>query len=298
MIISALLLDNALQNEYNTYTLLLEHRRKEREITMRQYGKLLAWLLTVALLVCCTACGDRKQAEVSVPSQADLTTSDENTQATISAPKEPEVEPEPEKVSISGDIRVGETLIFGSYEQDNNSNNGKEPVEWIVLAKENNRILVISRYGLLQQETSSIWEKSGIRLWLNGGFYIVTFSEAEQATILTTTVEASRNSKHWKVDSGASTQDKLFLLSEQEAKEYFSDDNSRRCFLTQSTIANSQYISEYIGREYVGSWWLRTPGISGNSIECVSDTGEIHHDGYAYFSTCAVRPAMWLEIDA
>ena len=31
---------------------------------------------------------------------------------------------------------VGDTIVFGKYEQDNNVSNGKEAVEWIVLTKE------------------------------------------------------------------------------------------------------------------------------------------------------------------
>ena len=42
---------------------------------------------------------------------------------------------------------IGETLMFGSYEQDGDEENGPEPIEWIVLDKDDEgNILVISRY--------------------------------------------------------------------------------------------------------------------------------------------------------
>lgn len=44
-------------------------------------------------------------------------------------------------------ISVGSYITFGSYEQDDDITNGKEPIEWLVLAKKNNRMLVISRYA-------------------------------------------------------------------------------------------------------------------------------------------------------
>ena len=41
---------------------------------------------------------------------------------------------------------VGDRLYFGAYEQDGEA--GKDPIEWRVLAKEEDRILVISEKGL------------------------------------------------------------------------------------------------------------------------------------------------------
>lgn len=43
---------------------------------------------------------------------------------------------------------VGDIIVFGTYEQDNNISNGKENIKWLVLAKENNRVLVISDKAL------------------------------------------------------------------------------------------------------------------------------------------------------
>ena len=36
---------------------------------------------------------------------------------------------------------MGDYVFFGTYEQDNDTANGKEGIEWLVLAKENNRSL-------------------------------------------------------------------------------------------------------------------------------------------------------------
>ena len=49
-------------------------------------------------------------------------------------------------------VNVGDYITFGTYEQDNNTSNGKEDIEWLVLAnnlwKGKHRILVISRFAL------------------------------------------------------------------------------------------------------------------------------------------------------
>ena len=43
---------------------------------------------------------------------------------------------------------VGDVFTFGRFEQDGRTGNGAEPIEWIVLDKQNGKILVISKRGL------------------------------------------------------------------------------------------------------------------------------------------------------
>lgn len=40
-----------------------------------------------------------------------------------------------ESYSLLEKAKVGDTVVFGSYEQDNNTKNGKEEIEWLVLKK-------------------------------------------------------------------------------------------------------------------------------------------------------------------
>ncbi len=84
---------------------------------------------------------------------------------------------------------VGSYVIWGTYEQDNNLENGVEEIEWLVLAKEDNRILVISRYALDCQPYNKTqdpvtWETSSLHKWLNGTFLDKAFSEAERFIVL------------------------------------------------------------------------------------------------------------------
>ena len=56
-----------------------------------------------------------------------------------------------------------EYIVFGSYEQDGNTKNGKEPIEWEVLGENDNGILVVSRYILdcqpyNKKSTGVFWE--------------------------------------------------------------------------------------------------------------------------------------------
>lgn len=47
-----------------------------------------------------------------------------------------------------GLVEEGEIIKFGKYEQDNNLENGKEDIEWIVLKAEKDRALVLSKFAL------------------------------------------------------------------------------------------------------------------------------------------------------
>ena len=72
-------------------------------------------------------------------------------------------------------VEVGDVIKFGSYEQDDDTSNGKEEIEWIVLEKDNASILLISKYGLDCQPfytslTDVTWETCSLRTWLNGTF--------------------------------------------------------------------------------------------------------------------------------
>lgn len=101
--------------------------------------------------------------------------------------------------SISGidiifDSAIGETVPFGSYEQDNDGGNGSEPIEWVVLAHQDGRTLLLSRYGLdgMWYNADSVevtWEESSLRRWLNTDFYNTAFDDTEKDLIVQVTNE-------------------------------------------------------------------------------------------------------------
>lgn len=47
-----------------------------------------------------------------------------------------------EKLKVA---KAGDYVFFGAYEQDNNTSNGKEDVEWLVLEVKDGKALVISK---------------------------------------------------------------------------------------------------------------------------------------------------------
>lgn len=184
---------------------------------------------------------------------------------------------------------VGDGFAFGVYEQDGSSGNGIERIGWRVLAKETNKILVISELGLEsrryhRQNTSVDWDGCSLRSWLNGNFYDAAFSAEEKSQILATTVE------------GSSSQDNLFLLSYDEVENYFSGNNDRVCYATRFALNQGAYASPHNG----GSWWLlRTPGKNSRYVMSINTDGSIDYDGGRVSSDYGVvRPAMWLDISS
>ena len=72
-------------------------------------------------------------------------------------------------------IKVGDYVNFGTYEQDNNTSNGKEEVEWLVLEVKDGKALIISKYALDCKPyntglTGATWETCTLRKWLNNNF--------------------------------------------------------------------------------------------------------------------------------
>ncbi len=164
---------------------------------------------------------------------------------------------------------VGDIVLFGTYEQDNNVSDGKENIEWLVLAKENDRVLVISDKAIDCQQYNMAtyadvtWESCSLRKWLNVTFLNNAFSTKEQTHILKTNVSAEKNPKY-STDPGESTTDKAFLLSINEINKYFSSNyNARRCILTAYAKANGAYTSSGYMKDGTSTccWWLRSPGI-------------------------------------
>lgn len=132
----------------------------------------------------------------------------------------PEINPRSKYASIP----VGGYITLGTYEQDNNISNGKEDIEWLVLAKETDKMLVISKYGIdckpYNEEWEDVtWETCTLRTWLNDEFYNTAFSSKEQKKIAETKVVNDDNPISG-AKGGNDTKDKVFLLSMDETLEY------------------------------------------------------------------------------
>lgn len=167
--------------------------------------------------------------------------------------------------SFAVEAKRGDTFFLGEYEQDGNLENGPEPIEWIVLKNKENKLYVMSKYGLdnkpYHEENEAVtWENCSLRKWLNNDFYEEAFSEEEKAMILETELNNWDN-PCYNTEGGNDTKDKVFLMSYKECepqKPEFS-----RCMPT--LYGELQGI--YIQKDYIiqCEWWLRIPGIRENT---------------------------------
>lgn len=202
-----------------------------------------------------------------------------------------------EKLKIA---KVGDYVAFGAYEQDNNTSNGKEDIEWLVLEVKDGKALVISKYALDRKPynasyTDVTWETCTLRKWLNKEFINAAFSADEKAMIPTVTVPSDKN-PDYSTNPGNATQDQVFLLSIAEANKYCSSDSARRCEPTDYAVANGAWESDS-GNCW---WWLRSPGYVQNFAAIVYDCGDVNFYDYYYDSIndIAVRPALWIDLNS
>ncbi len=209
-----------------------------------------------------------------------------------------------QKASLAG-AKVGDTLRFGVYEQDDRPENGPEELEWLVLDLDGEKALLVSKYALEPRPyneelapTGSLkrvtWSTCQLRSWLNEDFFRAAFSEEHRALILVSEVKADKNPRA-DVDPGRDTKDRIFILSASEAARYFASDSARRCPGSAYCLARSEETEDGACR-----WWLRTSGVENDSsVSVVTAKGEIFLVGFScgHEPNPAVRPAMWVTIN-
>lgn len=174
--------------------------------------------------------------------------------------------------------QVGDVVEFGSYEQDGDTSNGKEPIEWRVLAVEGNRAYVVSQKALdtrafnEDEDDGNNWNSSDLKKWLETDFASQAFTGDEM-----------------KVISGAPT-----LLSVDEANKYFMSDGDRICKPTQQAVNNGAFKREDDG---ACVWWLRSPGVYSYCAALADADGYVASFGVGVCLTnVAVRPALWVNL--
>ena len=166
-----------------------------------------------------------------------------------------------------------------------------------MLDVQGNNALLLARSGLAtlpyhEKKAHVDWAGSSVRDWLNSDFLATAFTEEERAAILLTHVENSKDQGYpeWPA-GGRNTDDRVFLLSYQEAfSRYFHDDGARRCtptYMAQAEMENKT--------EDFCVWWLRSPGNEPGRAACVWSDGVRRYLSVNALDVC-VRPALWVDM--
>lgn len=266
--------------------------------------KLTALLMAIILVLVCFGCSsdsvkdDERETE-GIENTDTGNKDDEMPSSSSSSIDLNEEEDNVESQVTFKDLTVGDYIEFGKYEQDNNTSNGKEAIEWLVLDVQDGKALVISKYGLdvepyHSSQVDVTWETCSLRSWLNNEFINNAFTAGEKAIIPTVTVSADEN-EDFDTDPGNSTKDKVFALSLAEANKYFGSNDERKCVATAYKL--SKNISCTDGD--ICTWWLRSPGNAQNFAAVVITTGVAHTLGLpAEYYYVAVRPALWINLES
>lgn len=197
------------------------------------------------------------------------------------------------------EIAIGSIVTFGNYEQDNDPEDGYEPLEWVVLDQKEDRILLLSRYVIDGKRYHSVyaditWENCDLRDWLNHEFFRTAFSEKQQEQIIETDVKNSDNKKY-DIYGGNDTCDHVFLLSLEEVGKYTGSNRERKAIATKYAQEQGVWSNKDDESAY---WCLRSPGSSTNCAAYVHDYGGVDELGYSVGDdTDGVRPALWVKLD-
>ena len=168
---------------------------------------------------------------------------------------------------------VNSTVSFGPY-------------TWRVLARENGRALLMTEDIIERRAYNdtapATWETCSLRAYLNGEEFKKNFKEEEWDQIGLEELDNPKNSEYGTA-GGERTTDRVFLLSIQEALQYFGASKRER-------MAKSDGIFYW--------WWLRSPGYSQERAANVQVIGDIDLYGEPVNSLYGVRPALWLNLES
>ena len=157
-------------------------------------------------------------------------------------------------------------------------------LQWQVLDvdEDNNRALFITK-GCIEQMPyhkpggGITWEGCVLRAWLNTTFYenLIAVMKPRVLEVV------NQNLDNGSIPGGNPTNDKVFLLSIDEAKKYLKND--------------SDWKAQFQGRDVW--WWLRSPGNNTSNVADVNREGRIRaYGGNVVNGNNGVRPALWLSL--
>ena len=186
-------------------------------------------------------------------------------------------------------VQSGDCISFGSFEQDGNTKNGKEPLEWIVLSVKEPYVLLLSKNVLdvqpFSETESAAWSDSALRRWLNVDFFADAFAPGQQAQILL----AKRTDA-----KGDETAERFLALSAEAVDMYLAPDDPHRLGVCTAYAAAK---SDGVPAGGNVAWWLRTPGTKAGCTAVVNAQGETDAAGIpADSAAVGVRPAFWLHL--
>jgi len=206
----------------------------------------------------------------------------------------------------------GSSVIFGAYEQDGNSGNGAEPLEWLVLDRDGDRALLLARYGIEavswdEEQELETWEVTNLYLMMNRIIYASAFSAEERKALIQT--------NPMEYDALSSSEERLlykgytFLLETDNVSEgkgqdetmFFPTEESRITIPTAAVVQDSVWmLADYSGA--AAPWLLTVTGTTDGAFSEV-EFARVMADGSISFGEeevtenyVLIRPAIWVDV--
>lgn len=198
--------------------------------------------------------------------------------------------------------QVGDILTLGTYIQSATTKH-KEPIEWYVIKKENNQLMLLSKYALFDKEydlemnrsynvknnQAVEWNCSELMKYLNTIFMDETFDSLEKEWIVSKKISSFENSASYQSDLSSH----VFLLSSREVDELLNDE-MRIAYRTEY-----QYVQNGLFRK--AQWWLRSIDEEEQIYSGVWYMDIILPDGSLSATSSnvklSVRPALWIDLN-
>ncbi len=221
-----------------------------------------------------------------------------------------------------------DSFLFGSYPQDDVSGKKNQPIEWVVLEKDEKekKALVMSKYIIdniqyNEDREDIVWEKCSLRTWLNDTFYNKAFTQMEKSMILETDLSNDDNVEYLTL-GGKDTKDYIFALSVEEAHKYFDiteSEESDRAIASYGTWfarqgkykVNEKRVRNHLmvmrDDEFADTtewewgkknhyYWLRSSGSMQDNAAVINPIGNIDTKGIQVGRDyIGVRPCMWIK---
>ncbi len=262
------------------------------------------------------------KAELEAQTNTEGTTTTTTTTTTGTETTEVPTQQEEKVENPFVNLNIGDSVLFGSYEQDGDFGNGSEPIQWIVIGKDDKAVILMSYYILdcrpFDANARNAWANCSLRNFLNGDFYYQAFNSEESPYLYCNSHPADVN-KVYGTRGGSISNDGVFILSMNEIytmsglgvaakgnyEKYMDGDMSwttyaNKCSQQSSFLrapvtqyAKNQGCSSESGYGY---YWLRTLGADSSYATAIyadggADYWGISSDAYGI----GVRPCI--EVD-
>ena len=198
-------------------------------------------------------------------------------------------------------MKTAEKISFGCY-------------DWRVLDIQNDRALIITECIVEEHAYNDVykditWADCSLRRYLNNEFYN-RFDAIEKARVIPV-VNKNPDNQWYGAKGGEDTQDRIFLLSIEEAVcQYFGDSRSmllnpgknQKYWFQRKDPNNNRRAALY--KNGISWWWLRSPGRVNIKAAYIHGDGNIGIQGNNVFKgniseksyNGGVRPALWLKL--